>query len=84
MKPENIYKKDNVQYDVDKLNQEAKDLFAAMLTAQGKLREAEINAMISRAALMKLHGEISTHLTDDAIFNPDQLELLDSDSIGNK
>ena len=75
--PQYTYIKDDVTYDVGQLSHERQSVFGVLVSAQGKLREAELNVTLARASIMALTGSMDEHLVDDAIIETSNEETTE-------
>lgn len=74
-RPSMVYRNEEKDYDVSKLNTEAQQAFVLLAELQrGPLRQAEIDMNIYRAAQAQYNSVIKDNLDDEAVVEEENLE----------
>jgi len=74
-RPSMVYRNEEKDYDVSKLNTEAQQAFMLLAELQrGPLRQAEIDMNIYRAAQAQYNSVIKDNLDDEAVVEEENLE----------
>ena len=71
----NIYKKDDVSYDVDLLDEEAQGLFALLQQAMINVRQYNDRVQLFQAGATHIQQLFEEKLTDEAITEEDDTEV---------
>ena len=72
-KPSMVYRNEEKDYDVSKLNAEGQQAFMMLANLQnGELREAEMRMATLRAAQAQFNTVIKANLSDEALIEEDE------------
>tara|TARA_R100000329_G_scaffold148941_1_gene138579 strand:- start:162 stop:410 length:249 start_codon:yes stop_codon:yes gene_type:complete len=72
-KPSMVYRNEEKDYDVSKLNAEGQQAFMMLANLQnGELREAEMRIATLRAAQVQFNTVIKANLSDEALLEEDE------------
>tara|TARA_A100001391_G_scaffold195690_1_gene173304 strand:- start:546 stop:794 length:249 start_codon:yes stop_codon:yes gene_type:complete len=72
-KPSMVYRNEEKDYDVSKLNAEGQQAFMMLANLQnGELREAEMRMATLRAAQAQFNTVIKANLSDEALLEEDE------------
>ena len=72
-KPSMVYRNEEKDYDVSKLNAEGQQAFMMLANLQnGELREAEVRMTTLRAAQAQFNTVIKANLSDEALLEEDE------------
>ena len=72
-KPSMVYRNEEKDYDVSKLNAEGQQAFLMLANLQnGELREAEVRMATLRAAQAQFNTVIKANLSDEALLEEDE------------
>ena len=72
-KPSMVYRNEEKDYDVSKLNAEGQQAFMMLANLQnGELREAEVRMATLRAAQAQFNTVIKANLSDEALIEEDE------------
>tara|TARA_Y100000004_G_scaffold197203_1_gene270371 strand:- start:2656 stop:2904 length:249 start_codon:yes stop_codon:yes gene_type:complete len=72
-KPSMVYRNEEKDYDVSKLNAEGQQAFMMLANLQnGELREAEMRMTTLRAAQAQFNTVIKANLSDEALLEEDE------------
>lgn len=72
-KPSMVYRNEEKDYDVSKLNAEGQQAFMMLANLQnGELREAEMRIATLRAAQAQFNTVIKANLSDEALLEEDE------------
>lgn len=72
-KPSMVYRNEEKDYDVSKLNAEGQQAFMMLANLQnGELREAEVRMATLRAAQAQFNTVIKANLSDEALLEEDE------------
>lgn len=72
-KPSMVYRNEEKDYDVSKLNAEGQQAFMMLANLQnGELREAEMRMATLRAAQVQFNTVIKANLSDEALIEEDE------------